>query len=159
MRTLEELSDREDIRDLRLAYTHHFDGGNLEALLDLYVDDAVCDFGEFGYWNGKDEMRQGWAPYFTSPATSGTFPRGRHVVTNPQISVSGDEAHATWHLTDITYFDRPTGLVLEQPVVLYGTYEDHYRRIDGSWRITSTTLHIQWRLPPEARITAPKAGS
>lgn len=150
MRTLEELSDREDIRDLRLDYAHHFDGGNLEALLGLYVDDAVCDFGGFGYWNGKEEMRHGWAPYFTGTAVSEPFPRGRHVVTNPQISIDGDEAQGTWHLTDITYTDRVSGRVLEHPVVLYGTYEDHYRRVDGTWRIISTTLHIHWRSIPEA---------
>jgi len=57
MRTLQELNDLEDIRNLRLDYTHHFDAGRLDDLLALYTDDAVTDFGAFGVWTGKDEMR------------------------------------------------------------------------------------------------------
>ncbi len=155
MRTLQELSDREDIRELRLDYTHHFDGGDLEALLALYTDDAVCEFGGFGVWNGKEEMRRGWAPYLTGHDHTATpFPRGRHVVTNPKLSVDGDEASGSWYLTDISYIDRPSGQVREHPVVLYGTYEDTYRRVDGTWKITRTVLHFHW---PTAGV-APTAG-
>src|SRR5436190_23575193 len=120
MRTLQELSDREDLRDLRLAYTHHFDGGDLEALLGLFVDDAVTDFGPFGVWTGKDEMRAGWSPYFTQRAGAAPYTHGRHVVTNPELTIDGDTAWGRWFLTDISYFAKGSTEMRKDPVVLYG---------------------------------------
>jgi ketosteroid isomerase-like protein len=145
MRTLQELNDREDLRDLRLAYTHHFDGGDLDALLRLFVDDAITDFGPFGVWRGKDEMRAGWSPYFTDRKNAAPYAYGRHVVTNPELRVDGDTAWGRWFLIDVSFYAK--GEVRKDPVVLYGTYEDEYRRVFGSWKITKTTLHFHWPVP------------
>ena len=144
MRSLQELNDLENVRNLRLDYTHHFDGGDLETLLDLYTDDAVCDFGPFGTWNGKDELRSGWAPYFgPDKDRSAPFCHGRHAVTNPRVDLRGDEATASWFLHDIV-FRNDDGTMREQPVLLYGTYVDECARIDGVWKLTRTTLHFSW---------------
>ena len=144
MRTLQELNDLEVVRSLRLDYTHHFDGGDFEALLDLYTDDAVCDFGPFGIWEGKEALRSGWAPYF-GPDKDRTLPfaHGRHVVTNPKVDVRGDTASASWFLTDIV-FRNDDGTAKDQPVVLYGTYIDECERVGGTWKLTRTTLHFSW---------------
>jgi hypothetical protein len=147
MRTLQELNDLEDIRNLRLDYTHHFDGGDLDALLGLYTEDAVTDFGPFGLWSGKAEMRTGWSPYFEARADAPRYSYGRHAVTNPRIQVNGDDATGDWFLIDISYFERHSTTPRENPVVLYGTYEDIYRRVDGVWKMTRTTLHFQWPVP------------
>ena len=146
-RTLDELNDLEDIRNLRLDYTHHFDGGDLEALLALFTDDAVADFGPFGIWDGKAALRAGWLPYFDEAKLKNQpFGHGRHVVTTPRIDLRGDEATASWHLTDIVYCG-PDGEPRDQPVVLYGTYVDECRRVNGEWKITRTTLHFHWPVP------------
>ena len=144
MRTLQELNDLEDVRGLRLDYTHHFDGGDFEALLDLYTDDAVWDFGPFGIWSGKEALRSGWAPYF-GPDKDRTAPlaHGRHAVTNPKVDLHGDTATASWFLTDIV-FRNDDGSAKEQPVVFYGTYVEKCRRVDGVWKLTRTTLHFSW---------------
>lgn len=144
MRSLQELNDLEDIRTLRLDYTHHFDGGDLEALLDLYTDDGVCDFGPFGTWDGKAALRSGWAPYFGSDKNrSAPFAHGRHTVTNPKVELRGDRATASWFLTDVV-FREADGTAKAQPVVLYGTYVDECARVDGVWKLTRTTLHFSW---------------
>lgn len=147
MRTLQELNDLEDIRNLRLDYTHHFDGGDLDALLDLYTEDAVTDFGVMGVWSGKAEMRAGWLPYFEARAGAPRYTYGRHAVTNPRIEIDGDDAVADWFLIDISYFERHSTVPRENPVVLYGTYVDLCKRIDGVWKLTRTTLHFQWPNP------------
>lgn len=144
MRSLQELNDREDLRDLRLAYTHHFDGGDLDALLGLYVDDAVLDFGPFGVWRGKEEMRRGWSPYFESRKDAAPYAYGRHVVTNPELRVDGDTGWGRWFLIDISFYERGATEMRKDPIVLYGTYEDEYVRVDGVWRMQKTTLHFHW---------------
>jgi ketosteroid isomerase-like protein len=144
---LQELSDLEDLRNLRLDYTHHFDAGRLDALLALFTDDAVTDFGPFGVWSGHDEMRRGWSPYFASRGSNQGYHFGRHVCTNPQLHIDGDTATGNWFLIDISYYAHGSSVPRPDPVVLYGTYEDHYRRVDGQWRITRTTLHFHWPVP------------
>ena len=144
MRTLQELNDLEDLRDLRLAYTNHFDGGELDELLALYIDDAVLDFGPFGVWTGKDAMRAGWSPYFEGRAGAAPYSYGRHVVTNPELRVTGDTGWGRWFLIDVSYFERGSTEMRKDPVVLYGTYEDLYVRVDGVWKMSRTTLHFHW---------------
>jgi len=144
VRTLQELSDREDLRELRTAYTNHFDGGELDALLALFVDDAVTDFGPFGVWDGKDEMRNGWAPYFQGRRFTTPYAYGRHVVTNPELRIDGDTGWGRWFLIDISYFEHGSTEMRKDPIVLFGTYEDDYVRVDGEWRISRTTLHFHW---------------
>jgi hypothetical protein len=63
--TVEELLEIEEIKQLRVLYSHYLDGGDLEGLVDLFCEDAVCEFGENygGDWVGRDAIRQNYAPY------------------------------------------------------------------------------------------------
>jgi hypothetical protein len=55
MTPLEELLETEAIRKLRVRYSHCFDGKRVADLVDLFTDDAVCEFGPAfgGDWVGK----------------------------------------------------------------------------------------------------------
>jgi len=141
LRALQELNDLEDIRNLRLEYTHCMDSGDLEGLLALYTDDAVCDFANFGHWKGKDEMRKGWTPYVIKPVP---YAGGRHVCTNPRVRINGDTATSEAYLIDIVYTDRATGEVRDNPIALLGMYVDECTRVNGEWKIAKTTLHFLW---------------
>ena len=157
MRTLQELSDLEDVRQLRLDYSYHFDSGNLEALLDLYTDDAVCDFANFGLWTGKDEIRRGWEPYVIR--TDAPFTRGRHAMSTPKVVIDGDSATSEWFLFDMVFVDGD-GSMRENPMALLGMYEDHCVRVDGVWKIAKTKLHFYWpqRGGGPAELTRQAAG-
>ena len=58
--TLEELLEKETIKELRVMYCHYFDGKMIDDLVDLFTDDAVCEFGPDygGDWVGKDQIRE-----------------------------------------------------------------------------------------------------
>ncbi len=45
MNAIEELVESEAIRKLRVRYSHAFDGNRMDELVDLFTDDAVCEFG------------------------------------------------------------------------------------------------------------------
>ena len=65
---IEELLEIEAIKKLRILYSHYFDGGKTNKLVDLFADDVVCEFGPNygGDWVGKEAIRAGYA--ITAPA-------------------------------------------------------------------------------------------
>ena len=43
--TIEELLEIEEIKNPRMLYSHYYDGVEVEKLVDLFTDDAICEFG------------------------------------------------------------------------------------------------------------------
>jgi hypothetical protein len=146
--TIDELLVIEEIRNLRYGYSAFLDSHDLDALLGLFTNDAVCEFGaDFGLWRGKEEIRQG---YVAAMKDIGTTFDAMHVVTNPWIQVTGpDTAHGRWYLLDLLTRQKPvTGLATrgghDNPLLYVGVYEDDYRKVAGAWRICYTKLHFLW---------------
>ena len=84
--TIEELLQIEAIRQLRVLYSHNFDGKRLAELVDLFTDDAVCEFGpEYGGdWVGKLQIRANYAKYLESEGPEfGVL----HAVTNHNVTL------------------------------------------------------------------------
>ncbi len=63
--TVEELLEIEEIKQLRIMYSHYLDGGDLEGLVGLFCEDAVCEFGENygGDWVGRETIRKNYSSY------------------------------------------------------------------------------------------------
>ena len=51
---LRELLEVEAIRKLRNLYAHLLDSGDIDALAALFTEDAVCEFGPYGEWHGRE---------------------------------------------------------------------------------------------------------
>jgi len=137
--TMEELLEKETIKELRIAYSHCFDGKDLDGLVDLYTEDAVCEFGpEFGGdWVGKAQIRANFSAYLNNDEPQYSV---LHAVTNPWIRlVNATTANGRWYLQDI--FSRADQ---EQPIGLLGIYDDVYKKIDGCWKIHRTRIDFLW---------------
>jgi hypothetical protein len=61
-----------------------------------------------------------------------------HAVTNPRILIEGDEATGTWYLLDCVTHGQ------DNPLKVLGVYDETYRRVDGTWRMSSMTLRFKW---------------
>src|SRR3954451_6847766 len=61
-----------------------------------------------------------------------------HAVTNPRILIEGDEATGTWYLLDCVTHAQ------ENALKVLGVYDETYRRVDGTWRMSSMTLRFNW---------------
>lgn len=154
--TVEELLERETIKDLRLAYAAHFDRNEIDKLMDLFTEDAVCVFGEAygGDWVGRDAIR---ANYLRAMAEIGAAYNALHVVTNPWIEMTGPgTARARWYLLDFLTRQKPVNAVAtrgghDNPLLYLAVYEDRYRKDGGRWRIARTELHFLW---PERPVEA-----
>lgn len=153
--TIENLLSIEEIKNVRLAYAAHYDNQRLDALMDLFCDDAVCDFGpEWGSWAGHGEIRKNYAVAMNM--TGGPFD-SLHVVTNPWITLSGPTtAHGRWYLLDLLTRQKPvTELATrsghDNPLLYLAIYEDDYRKVGDTWKFARCKLHFLW---PERRYTA-----
>ena len=137
--TLEELLEKETIKELRIMYSHYFDGKDVDALTDLFTDDAVCEFGPDygGDWVGKEQIRANFATY---AAQEGPPFAVLHAVTNPWIRLIDETtANGRWYLHDL--FTREGA---DSPLGLYGIYDDVYKKVDGRWLIHRTRIDFLW---------------
>ncbi len=148
MDAIEELLETEAVKKVRTQYSHYFDGQQLDALVDLFTDDAVCEFGpDFGGdWVGKDVIRKNFAGYLRS---EGPVHGVMHATTNPLVQiVDADTAHARCYLLDL----RTTEGV-ENPLILFGIYDDLYKKVEGRWKIHRTRIDFLW---PKRHYVGPR---
>ncbi len=137
--TLEELLEKETIKELRIMYSHYFDGKNLEGLVDLFTDDAVCEFGPDygGDWVGKEQISANFAAYAQQEGPPFAV---LHSVTNPWIRlIDATTANGRWYLHDLF-----TAEGNDSPLGLYGIYDDVYKKVDGRWLIHRTRIDFLW---------------
>jgi ketosteroid isomerase-like protein len=148
MDAIQELLETEAIRKLRVHYSHHFDGKRLDDLVDLFTDDAVCEFGPDygGDWLGKAQIRANYARFAEAEGP----PFGvLHAVTNHDVRlIDATTAHGRSYLLDL----RTTEGV-ENPLILFGIYDDLYKKVAGRWRIHRTRIDFLW---PKRHYTGPR---
>jgi hypothetical protein len=146
--TFEAAGDREAIKDLRYAYSMRYDAHELDALVELFAEDAVCHFlPEYGGdWVGRDAIRRNFSQWI---GTGEAFDM-LHVLTNPLIEFTGpDSAKGRWlvHAYLTRQGDDPllqTRGGHDSPLFLIGLYEDRYRKVGGAWKFASTRLSTLW---------------
>ena len=86
--TAEELLAVESIRNLRVLGSRHLDSGRVDELAALYTEDAVCEFGPYGTWEGRDTFAAKFAEAEQPFYASGYF-SNLHVITNHAVEQHG----------------------------------------------------------------------
>ncbi|MBF6172044.1 nuclear transport factor 2 family protein [Nocardia blacklockiae] len=128
MLSLQEISDRLEIEDLMVRYSHAVDTRRWELLDEIFTADAVIDYTAMGGPKGglADTKR------FLAE-TMPNFPAFQHLISNSSITVDGD------HATGRTMCHNPmlvTDHEGKQSLMLCGLwYLDAFARVDGHWRI------------------------
>ena len=84
-RAIQELIDREAIRDLVLCYSRAIDRKDIELLRDLYTEDATDTHGDSFDGNAEDYCK------FIEAALP-HMPYSGHHACNHMISIAGDQA-------------------------------------------------------------------
>ena len=148
MNALEELAEIEAIRNIRILYSHYYDGQDVDALVDLFTPDAVCEFGpDFGGdWVGKAQIRANFEKWSLNEGEPYSV---LHAVTNPIIRlVDNSTAHGRWYLIDLHTTEG-----VENPLILFGIYDDVYRKVDGRWLIHRSRIDFLW---PRRAVQPPR---
>ena len=130
---LQELVDREAIRDLACRYAHHVWQKEAAAAAELFAEDGVMDTGEPPVLRGRAAVLEAYERVLGD----GHF---QPFVSNHVITLAGDEASGTCYLDLRSIRDG-------RSMIGSGFYEDRYQRIDGQWKFRSRKLNVSWLVP------------
>jgi ketosteroid isomerase-like protein len=145
--TIEELLEIESIRKLRTLYSYYLDAGELDALVALFTDDAVCEFGPYGVWEGKATIRANYEVVERPMIEKGGF-QTLHANTNHWVELTGaDTAVGRVYLIDLALGGDPE----KNPMIWLGVYDESYRKAGGAWKIARSSLQFLW---PKRHVTA-----
>ena len=140
-----ELRDEIDaVRRLKFQYCYLLDERNVDELVELFTDDAVCEFEavfgsvEDGRWEGKERIKK---EYQEKCADAGDPWTSIHSVTNETIEIDGESAWGRYYLLDYSMIEKG-----EEPLALLGIYDEDYRHENGKWKIARTRIDVFYQL-------------
>lgn len=137
---LARLEDLEAIRTLKHRYLQAADSKDMETFRASFVEDAVCDYGPLGRFEGREALVEMFASVALKKTDDGAYAVwDMHHAGHPVITVDGDEATGTWSLRF-----RQVDTVNRSETVSGIAYDDTYRRVDGEWRIATSAIRMLW---------------
>jgi hypothetical protein len=142
---LRELLDIEEIRKLGLLYSQLQDHGYLDRLAEIFTADAVCEFGPYGVWEGRETIR---ANYATVQIDLGGQPfAALHANAHHWIEMTAPGAAVgRRYLLDMLTTCAPE----QNPLLWLGVYDEAYRKEGGAWKISRCSLQFLW---PQRHLT------
>jgi hypothetical protein len=143
LRRLRELLEIDEIRKVGVLYSQYLDHDYLEALAELFTEDAVCEFGPYGRWEGRKTIYEN---YVQVERSSGPNPgpkpfQAMHANTNHWVELTGaDTAVGRRYLLDLLTNRKPD----EHPFIWLAVYDEAYRKEHGAWKIARSSLQFLW---------------
>jgi ketosteroid isomerase-like protein len=137
-RTIEQLNDIEDIKQLKASYCRLIDQKKWDELESGFLADAAIEIA--GAPGGADDTQK-----FSS---AHAFIEGLRKLMGPLVSVhqvhapeieilDGETARGTWTISDRLVFPDGNPLKILQG---WGIYHETYKKVSGSWRFASVRL-------------------
>ncbi len=124
---LQELEDRDAIRQVVSGYGYAIDGCNAEAVGSFYTDDGVYAVSDLPAWEGRENIEA----IARDPGHLGLVSRGcAHMSWPPYIVLTGDTAIATCHT--MVPMHGESGFFIGR---LSASRIQLARQNDGSWKI------------------------
>ena len=128
MMTLQQVSDRLEIQDLLIDYSHAIDTRNWDALDDVFTADAFIDYTAMGGTKGNLEETKS----FLRDALP-RFASYQHLVATSKVAIDGDTAYGR----TICHNPMVAGKAQANPHVFFCGlwYLDRFVRTPAGWRI------------------------
>lgn len=143
--TIDDLLEVEAIRKLRVLYSYFLDAAELDRLVALFTEDAVCEFGPYGVWRGRETISDNYRKVIQPSIDRGGFST-LHANTNHWVELTGsDTAVGRVYLIDLALNDPE-----KNPLIWLGVYDEAYRRTEAGWRIARSSLQFMW---PQRHLT------
>lgn len=122
------MEDKEEIRELLVAYGRDFDKRDFTAYANLFAKDGVWIGGAEGSraYTGPDAIRE----FVIKTFPPSSFPGSFHIMSSPDIHIDGEGTATAW--SRWTYV--VIGLHGEPAPFAAGHYEDTLVREDGVWK-------------------------
>jgi hypothetical protein len=132
--SVQELANREAIRDCHYRYCRGVDRCDVELLRSVFWPEATADYGGF---SGKayDCIDQFTAFLREQDGT-------QHILANVLLRIEGATAASEAYLHAYHRFRRPDGAIYD--LVVGGRYLDAFELRGGEWRILRRQLVYDW---------------
>lgn len=147
LRRLSALEGAEAIRALKARYAEAVDrcieapsAESAAAVADLFLEDGVGDFGQFGRHQGRAALIELFGSTLASLSSW-----SRHFMMNPIIEVDGESATGRWYAIAQIVF-KSNAAAGPQPT--WVRYEDTYAKTEKGWKLRSVIVHFD--TPPAA---------
>ncbi len=128
MLSLQEISDRMEIEDLMVRYSHAVDTRQWDLLDEVFTSDAHIDYTAMGGPAGDLESTKKFLE-----TVMPNFAAFQHLISNSSIQVDGDTATARTMCHNPILLDGSEG---SRHLMMCGLwYHDTFARVDGRWRI------------------------
>ena len=133
---IQELEDRDQIKELTARYCWHVAHGEGGAVAALFADDGVLEVsdGSFMPVKGREALLKFYRASVNQPELAIPF------IQNHIIEVKGEEAEGTCGIE--ARFTRNG-----ESVTAAGYYEDRYRREGGKWRFAQRRITFYHVVP------------
>ncbi len=145
---LGRLEDIEAIHRLKAAYCAACDNDHDgEAVSALFIEGGTwTNSMHDDVFRGREEIRG----HFDTIRASGRLLHSSHLVTNPVIDVSGNEASGTWSM--LMMYTGPDGSRFR----IVGFYRDQYVKRRGRWWLSTLFAHVQEYTRADAVVIYPR---
>jgi hypothetical protein len=136
----QEISDRLELIDLMVRYSHAVDTRSWDDFDDIFTEDATIDYTAFGGPRGTvGEIKAYLAE------TLAAFPAFQHLVSNPMLQIDGDVATGRTMCFNPMGVARPDGEAGEPRMFFCGLwYLDQFVRTGAGWRINERFEEKSW---------------
>ncbi|ARN75872.1 nuclear transport factor 2 family protein [Oceanicoccus sagamiensis] len=130
------------------AYAEGLDSKNWALVRSCFCDEVYIDYGDISAPTGAPEIpRKGddWLVILQT-AING-FNCTKHAITNHRVKVDGDSVSCSAYLTaDHIVLKDPSFPVIgpDDIATVVGEYTNHYRQVDGQWKICKSQLDVHW---------------
>lgn len=148
---LRQLLEVEAVRKVRQNYSTYLDTLQIDDLADLYTDNALCEFGPYGEWRGRETIRENYRGVMSGDGAA-LFNSMHHNTNHCVELVSATRATGRSYLIDVVTTAEKTA----QPVLWYGIYDEEYEKVGDKWLIDRCSLQFLW---PERHLSAGFANS
>lgn len=140
---LREMMEVDAIKKTKLLYSHLMDTTRVDDLANIFTEDAVCEFGPYGHWEGRETIR---ANYHQVESGANAF-FAMHATCDHLVELTGpDTARGRSYLLE----PATQKAADENPFIYLGVYDEDYRKVDGRWLVARCRLQFFW---PERHIS------
>ena len=143
---VQELSDREAIRDLRYRYHEYVNEGKFADIPTLFTEDGELDFAHLGHAKGRAQLNAFFGRLESQPPQTGDrqVPLGisfvKQYIHNHVIHLQGDRG------TGFSYLEaRP--IYKGESYLVAARYDDEYVKQNGQWKFKKMGLVPHFMVP------------
>ena len=140
-----EIADRIAIQDLIVKYARARDTTDASLYREIFAADATIGSPGKAFSSNLEEILAKVASDVirfnpgSRPGTT-TYAIMRHEVTNALVTINGDTARSDYYVDTLAYNEAAR----RPEIIATARNEDEYRRDDGRWLITRSTLNFGW---------------